>query len=105
MANVSTLHVPVVSQLQKSSVRATEKDAQVCLALVLPTAVTDFKFVESLALRLLDKRARVRLSPEPIDLSSVTGKPSLFAVANTKGLFAAVISNSGGEFGSSLPLS
>ncbi|KAL4081178.1 hypothetical protein J3A83DRAFT_4367612 [Scleroderma citrinum] len=72
MANVSTIQASVVPQVQRSSGEPEEKDAQ------------------HLALRLLNKRARVRLSPEPVNLSSFPGKLSLFSVANEKGWFAAV---------------
>lgn len=49
-----------------------------------------------LALRLLNKRARVRLSPEAISLDSLPGKGALFAVANHAGLFAAAVRSSDG---------
>ncbi|KAF9223599.1 hypothetical protein BS17DRAFT_780883 [Gyrodon lividus] len=78
MANISQLQPTVIPQVQRSSSEPVEKGA-------------DF-----LALRLLNKRARVRLSPEPFDLSLVPGKACLFAVANSKGWFAAVIRDVGG---------
>ncbi|KAG6333222.1 hypothetical protein ID866_5867 [Astraeus odoratus] len=81
MASVSTIQSPVIPQVQRSSTEPEEKDAQF------------------LALRLLNKRARVRLSADPIDLSFFPGKVSLFAVTNTKGWFAAV------TFGATLILS
>ncbi|KAH9931960.1 uncharacterized protein B0H18DRAFT_988905 [Fomitopsis serialis] len=43
-----------------------------------------------LALRLLNKRARVRVSPEQLDLDALPGQARLFALANSKGCFAAV---------------
>ncbi|KIJ66805.1 hypothetical protein HYDPIDRAFT_186428 [Hydnomerulius pinastri MD-312] len=85
MANVSQLQPAVIPQVQRSSTEPAEKDA-------------DF-----LALRLLNKRARVRLSPEPIDLSPIPGKACLFAVANSKGWFTAITRDASG--GSALILS
>ncbi|KAH7884575.1 hypothetical protein F5I97DRAFT_1473825 [Phlebopus sp. FC_14] len=73
MANVSQLQPAFVPQVETSSIESAEKDA-------------DF-----LALRLLNKRARVRLSPDPIDLSALPGKACLFAIANSKGWFAAIV--------------
>ncbi|KAF8838595.1 hypothetical protein BDN67DRAFT_70954 [Paxillus ammoniavirescens] len=78
MANVSHLQPTVIPQVHRSSSEPTEKGA-------------DF-----LALRLLNRRARVRLSPEPLDLSLVPGKACLFATANSKGWFAAVTRDSSG---------
>ncbi|KAH7919373.1 hypothetical protein BV22DRAFT_1075323 [Leucogyrophana mollusca] len=71
--NVSQLQASVAPRVQTTSSDATEKDA-------------DF-----LALRLLNKRARVTLSSQPIDLSAIRGKASLFATANQKAWFAAVV--------------
>jgi hypothetical protein len=42
-----------------------------------------------LSLRLLNKRSRVRLSPENFNLDSLPGKGHLFVVANSKGWFVA----------------
>ncbi|KAF8442199.1 hypothetical protein L210DRAFT_3199384 [Boletus edulis BED1] len=78
MANVSQLQPALAPHVQTSSSEASEKDA-------------DF-----LALRLLNKRARLRLSPAPLDLTSFPGKASLFATVNSKGWFAAVIRDASG---------
>ncbi|KAI0833742.1 hypothetical protein BC628DRAFT_1492442 [Trametes gibbosa] len=77
--NVNPLQPPPQPQLQRTSKAASEKDA------------------EFLALRLLNKRSRLRLSPQPIDLSVLPGKPRLFAVANRAGWFAAAIQNTDGS--------
>ncbi|KAI6117162.1 hypothetical protein EDD16DRAFT_1018720 [Pisolithus croceorrhizus] len=79
MENVSTLQTSVVPRVQRTSSEPAEKDAQF------------------LALRLLNKRTRVRLSPESIDLSAVPGKLSLFAVANARGWFVAVTRDASGQ--------
>jgi nucleoporin NUP159 len=50
-----------------------------------------------LALRLLNKRARVRLSPASHNLDSLPGKAVLFAIANSTGRFAAAICADSGE--------
>ncbi|KIK81178.1 hypothetical protein PAXRUDRAFT_833034 [Paxillus rubicundulus Ve08.2h10] len=78
MANVSQLQPTAIPQVHRSSTVPTEKGA-------------DF-----LALRLLNRRARVRLSSEPLDLSLVPGKACLFAIANSKGWFAAVTRDTSG---------
>ncbi|KAI6000392.1 hypothetical protein F5J12DRAFT_845835, partial [Pisolithus orientalis] len=77
--NVSTLQASVVPRVQSTSSQPEEKDAQ------------------SLALRLLNKRTRVRLSPDPIDLSAAPGKVSLFAVANARGWFVAATRDASGQ--------
>ncbi|KAG2364542.1 hypothetical protein BDR07DRAFT_1401153 [Suillus spraguei] len=79
MSNISQIQPTVPPPVQTTSSEPGEKDA-------------DF-----LVLRQLNKRARVRLSKEPINLSAIPGRASLFAVANSRGWFAAVArdSNSG----------
>ncbi|KAI0774968.1 hypothetical protein BD413DRAFT_290325 [Trametes elegans] len=78
--NVNQLQPPPHPQLQRLSREASEKDA-------------DF-----LALRLLNKRSRLRLSPQPLDLDSLPGKGRLFAVANRAGWFAAATRNTDGSY-------
>ncbi|KAI0366339.1 hypothetical protein BV20DRAFT_972063 [Pilatotrama ljubarskyi] len=78
--NVTQLQPPPQPQLQRLSRDANEKEA-------------DF-----LALRLLNKRARLRLSPQPLDLDALPGKGRLFAVANRAGWFAAATRNSDGSY-------
>ncbi|KAG1750246.1 hypothetical protein EDB19DRAFT_2022507 [Suillus lakei] len=79
MSNISQIQPTVPPPVQTTSSEPGEKDANF------------------LVLRQLNKRARVRLSPEPINLSPIPGRASLFAVANSRGWFAAVArdSNSG----------
>ncbi|TFK50032.1 hypothetical protein OE88DRAFT_308545 [Heliocybe sulcata] len=50
-----------------------------------------------LSFRLLNKRARVRLSPGGHDLKPLPGKAQLLVVANSKGWFGAVTRTSSGE--------
>ncbi|KZT29964.1 hypothetical protein NEOLEDRAFT_1127876 [Neolentinus lepideus HHB14362 ss-1] len=50
-----------------------------------------------LSFRLLNKRARVRISPEGHDLKPLPGKAQFLVVANSKGWFAAVVRTSSGE--------
>ncbi|KAI0784456.1 hypothetical protein C8Q75DRAFT_736064 [Abortiporus biennis] len=74
-----------LSQLQglpPSQVKRINKDA-------------DEKEADFLALRLLNKRARVRLSKEPINLDALPGRGNLFATGNHVGYFAAVTTSSG----------
>ncbi|KAI0648862.1 hypothetical protein C8Q79DRAFT_1064942 [Trametes meyenii] len=78
--NVNQLQHPPQPQLQRLSREASEKDA-------------DF-----LALRLLNKRSRLRLSPEPLDLDALPGKGRLFTVANRVGWFAAATRNTDGAY-------
>ncbi|KAI0350061.1 hypothetical protein OH77DRAFT_1514617 [Trametes cingulata] len=73
--NVSQLQPLPQPHLQRLSREATERDA-------------DF-----LALRLLNKRSRLRLSPQPLDLDALPGRGRLFAVANRAAWFAAAIRN------------
>jgi hypothetical protein len=53
--------------------------------------------IQFLSLRLLNKRTRVRLSPEPLDLQPLPGRGQLFAVANLKGWFVAAIRHAGSD--------
>ncbi|KAH9902536.1 hypothetical protein C8Q73DRAFT_634146 [Cubamyces lactineus] len=78
--NVNQLQPPPQTQLQRVSKEASEKEA-------------DF-----LALRLLNKRSRLRLSPQPLDLDSYPTKARLFAVANRAGWFAVATRNSDGSY-------
>ncbi|KAG8212928.1 hypothetical protein J3R82DRAFT_11286 [Butyriboletus roseoflavus] len=78
MANVSQLQPALTPKVQTNSTEAPEKDANF------------------LALRLINKRARLRLSPEPLDLALFPGKATLFAIVNSKGWFAAVTRDASG---------
>ncbi|RPD60964.1 hypothetical protein L226DRAFT_612704 [Lentinus tigrinus ALCF2SS1-7] len=77
--NVNQLQSPPQPQLQRFSKDGSDKDA-------------DF-----LALRLLNKRSRLRLSPESVQLDAIPGKGRLFAVNNTRGWFAAATRNTDGS--------
>ncbi|TFK82700.1 hypothetical protein K466DRAFT_666322 [Polyporus arcularius HHB13444] len=77
--NVNQLQSPPQPHLQRFSKEGTDKDA-------------DF-----LALRLLNKRSRLRLSPESVDLDALPAKGRLFAVNNTRGWFAAATRNADGS--------
>ena len=57
-------------------------------------------------LRLLNRRARVKLSPEHLDLDVLPGKGELFAVANALGggCFAAVTRGPGGQYSTCVEL-
>ncbi|OCH90355.1 hypothetical protein OBBRIDRAFT_755181 [Obba rivulosa] len=79
--NISQLQPPAPPPLQRHSKEAEEKDA-------------DF-----LALRLLNKRARVRLSPQALDPAAFPDQARLFAVANTQGCFAAVTRTADSQHG------
>lgn len=94
--NVSSLEVPPPQQVQRTSKEAPDKDADVRLfqSWLVSVALILLQF---LSLRLLNKRARVRLSPEPLDLQPIPGKAQWFSVANSRGWFAAAIRNSGSD--------
>ncbi|KAF7967280.1 hypothetical protein HWV62_34989 [Athelia sp. TMB] len=77
--NINDLEVPPPQQVQRVSVEATDKD------------------VNFLSLRLLNKRCRVRLSPESLDLQPIPGKCQLFSVANSKGWFVAAVRNASSD--------
>jgi nucleoporin NUP159 len=52
----------------------------------------------------LNKRTRVKLSPEPLDLQPLPGKGQLFAVANSKGWFVAAIRDGSSDICASISL-
>ncbi|KAI0636172.1 hypothetical protein C8Q77DRAFT_1101977 [Trametes polyzona] len=78
--NVNQLQPPPQPPFQRTSAESSEKDA-------------DF-----LALRLLNKRSRLRLSPQALDLEALPGKGRLFAVANRAGWFAAAVRNTDSSY-------
>ncbi|KAI9512957.1 hypothetical protein F5148DRAFT_560372 [Russula earlei] len=49
-----------------------------------------------LSIRLVNKRARAKLSPEPLDLTPIPNKGQLFVVAGSLGWFVAIISTDTG---------
>lgn len=56
------------------------------------------------ALRLLNKRGRVRLSEQPHKLENLPARGVLFATANSKGCFAAAICSASGQHSAFLVL-
>ncbi|KAJ3556615.1 hypothetical protein NM688_g1925 [Phlebia brevispora] len=80
-SNISQLQPQPPSQVQRSSKDGQDKAADAFLAL-----------------RLLNKKARVRLSAEPVKLDPIPGRATLFAVANASGSYAAITCNSAGEY-------
>lgn len=50
-----------------------------------------------LSLRLLNKRMRIRISPQPPDLSVIDGKGNHFILSQHKGWFAAIAKGASGE--------
>ncbi|KAM5544595.1 hypothetical protein V8D89_001493 [Ganoderma adspersum] len=82
--NVNQLQPPPRPQLQTFSKDAPQKDA-------------DF-----LSLRLLNRRSRLRLSPEPVPLDDLPPTARLFAVANSKRWFAAAVRTSDASYALSL---
>ncbi|KAA1467361.1 hypothetical protein DENSPDRAFT_238123 [Dentipellis sp. KUC8613] len=77
----------IVTQLQ------TPPPAQVQrVALEAEDSTPDF-----LSIKLVNKRARVKLSPRPVDLAPIPSKAQLFTIANGKGWFAAVVHNLDGS--------
>src|SRR3984957_11322849 len=80
--NVSQLQPFDVSAVQHISVAPAE-DASVSF-LSSPAKSCLAQFSQFLSLKLLSKRARVRLSPAPLNLDAIPGKAHLFAVANSK---------------------
>ncbi|KIP11058.1 hypothetical protein PHLGIDRAFT_125171 [Phlebiopsis gigantea 11061_1 CR5-6] len=77
--NVNRLHAAAVPTIHRVVKDAEEKEA-------------DF-----LALRLLNKKARVRLSPSPLKLDALSGKGALFAIASETGCFAAATCDNDGR--------
>ncbi|KII89617.1 hypothetical protein PLICRDRAFT_557766 [Plicaturopsis crispa FD-325 SS-3] len=76
-ANVVQLQSHPVPQIQRKSSEGLDKDGSF------------------LSFKLLNKRARVRLSPQTLDLDAFPGKAHLFCVANSKGWFASAARNNG----------
>ncbi|KAI0701221.1 hypothetical protein BC835DRAFT_1411616 [Cytidiella melzeri] len=76
--NMSQLQIPPSAPVQRVLKEAEDKEA-------------DF-----LALRLLNKQARVRLSDVPLQLESLPSRPVLFAAASQAGFFAAISRSSTG---------
>ena len=70
---------------------------------LIPHNVSDdsFKFF---ALRLLNKRGRVRLSEQSHKLENLPARGVLFATANSKGCFAAAICSASGQHSAFLVL-
>ncbi|GJE85590.1 hypothetical protein PsYK624_016690 [Phanerochaete sordida] len=77
--NVARLRAPTASSVQRVVKEGEDKDA-------------DF-----LALRLLNKKSRVKLSPDSLKLDPLPGKGVLFATANSIGCFAAATCTATGE--------
>ena len=95
--NVTRLQQPPP---QSSSTRSVSEAEDItpdvrCLAYHFVKVLTlpSFQF---LSIRLVNKRTRVKLSPEPLDLSSVPNKGQLFVVAGTLGWFVAIVRSSTG---------
>ena len=100
--NVNQLQSPPPPQLQRFSKEGSDKDADVCVSLAFyktPSSAHTAPFLQFLALRLLNKRSRLRLSPQPVELDAIPGKGRLFAVNNTRGWFVAATRNVDGSHG------
>lgn len=90
MMEATQLQQPTLPQVSERIAKdAGETEANVCDSSV-SLEHSSRKNTQFLALRLLNKRARVRLSPEQLDLDPLPGQARLFAVANSKGCFIAV---------------
>ena len=96
--NVSQISLPPQPDLHRISKEALEKDADVCIA----SSRFDISYTRSpvqfLALKLLNKRSRLRLSPEPIHLGPFPSKGRLFVISNACRWFSAAISNADGTY-------
>lgn len=100
--NVNQLQPPPPPQLQRFSKEESDKDADVCGLLAFyrtPLTAHTVPLLQFLALRLLNKRSRLRLSPQPVELDAIPGKGRLFAVSNTRGWFVAATRNVDGSHG------
>lgn len=99
--NVAQLQPPTLPQVsEKIAKDAGETEANVRDDLIAKASL--LKHFQFLALRLLNKRARVRLSPEQLDLDPLPGQARLFAVANSKGCFVAIARDSSSTWCESL---
>lgn len=93
--NVSRLQAAAAPSVQREVKDAEEKEADVrLLSFLLKLRSPRDQF---LALRLLNKKARIRLSPSPLKLDALSGKGALFATANETGCFAAATCSADGQ--------
>lgn len=91
--SVSTLQSATSINVQRSSVSAEGKEAGVrytCQSTHLAQSTYRAARFQFLTFNYLNKHARVRVSPQPLDLSGVPGKANFFVVSNAYGWFAAV---------------
>jgi nucleoporin NUP159 len=97
--NVSQLQPANPGRVQRLSKEADSQDAEVCPpCLAAGESKTQVDVVlQFLSFKLLNKRGRVRLSPNALDLESLPGKGQLLALANYKAWFAAVVRAPEGE--------
>lgn len=107
-SNINPLQPQPPSQVQRVSKDGQDKDANVRTLVSISCIILTLGSLQFLALRLLNKRARVRLSSNSIKLDSIPGRGVLFAVANSSGLFVAATCDATGGNGachhhSSLP--
>jgi hypothetical protein len=101
--NVTQLQQPPPqSGLPRSTLEAEDTTPDVC---GLPIAWNRYTHTPSqfLSIRLVNKRTRAKLSPEPLDLTPIPNKGQLFVVASTLGWFVAIIRSSTGLGMFSLP--
>ena len=99
VTNISQLQPLPPSQVQKVTKQGEDKEATVCSSGYLRTDNVSSVHFQFLAFRLLNKRARVRLSASPLKLDDRPGRGVLFATANSLGCFAAVTYKENGECG------
>ena len=86
---MARLHAPTAPSVQRVVKDAEDKDADVRTRLHANQHARLNLAPQFLALRLLNKRSRVKLSPDSLKLDSLPGKGVLFATANSIGYFAA----------------
>jgi nucleoporin NUP159 len=97
--NVTRLQQP---PLQSGSARPaieaedTTPDVRSLISCDISQVVLRHDISQFLSIRLVNKRTRAKLSPEPLDLTPIPNKGQLFVVASALGWFVAIIrSNTG----------
>jgi nucleoporin NUP159 len=93
--NVTRLQQPPLQSNPSRSVSHAEDITPDVRRLVVTFSLCTYSS-QFLSIRLVNKRTRVRLSQEPLDLTSFPNKGQLFVVASTLGWFVAIVRSSTG---------
>jgi nucleoporin NUP159 len=96
--NVTRLQQPPQSGSARTAIEADDvtPDVRYLISCGISWSCSHTNISQFLSIRLVNKRTRARLSPEPLDLTPIPNKGQLFIVASALGWFVAIIrSNTG----------